>query len=458
MDHSFLSEIIMLLAFSVVTVALFRRIHLPPILAYLLVGIAIGPYGFGLIQSTDSTHFIAEFGVVFLLFTIGLEFSFAKMVAMRRTVFGLGLAQMLLSTLLFASIAWLMGQSLLSSAIIGGILALSSTAIVIKQLAEQLELHSRHGRTSIGILLFQDLAVIPLLVVIPVLAGQSDDSITIALGWALLKAIGIFLLLLAIGHWLLRPLFAEVARARSAELFTLTVLLISLAAAWATDAAGLSLALGGFLAGMMLGETEYRHQVETDIRPFQDVLLGFFFITIGMLVDLPVIAEIWYWIIALTLLFVLLKGLLITFLARFNGAKGGVALRCGVTLAQGGEFGFALIALALGTQIIEHQAGQVLLLVILCSMVLAPFFIRYNGYLAKHLYRVSYNRNRHQLIEEIQHDARHLSDHVVICGYGRVGAEFGAYFRAAITAICCLGSGSGTCSGGGTSRRTDSLR
>ncbi len=421
MGHSFLSEIIMLLAFSVVTVALFRRLHLPPILAYLLVGIAIGPYGFGLIQSTDSTHFIAEFGVVFLLFTIGLEFSLAKLVAMRRTVFGLGLAQVLLSTLLFASIAWLMGQSLLSSAIIGGILALSSTAIVVKQLAEQLELNSRHGRTSIGILLFQDLAVIPLLVIIPVLAGQSDDSITMALGWALLKAIGIFLLLLAIGHWLLRPLFAEVARARSAELFTLTVLLISLAAAWATDAAGLSLALGGFLAGMMLGETEYRHQVETDIRPFQDVLLGFFFITIGMLVDLPMIAEIWYWVIALTLLFVLLKGVLITLLSRLSGSEGGVALRCGVTLAQGGEFGFALIALALGTQIVEHQAGQVLLLVILCSMVLAPFLIRYNGYLAKHLYRVSYNRHRHQLIEEIKHDARHLSDHVVICGYGRVG-------------------------------------
>jgi len=422
MEHSFLHEIIILLAFSVVAVGLFRRLQLPPILAYLLVGACIGPHGFALINSTEGTHFIAEFGVVFLLFTIGLEFSLAKLMAMRRTVFGLGLAQVSISTLLFGGIAWLMGQSLLSSMIIGGILALSSTAIVIKQLVEQMELNSRHGRMSVGILLFQDLAVIPLLVIIPVLASQSDSSVVaVTLMFALLKAVAILLLLLAVGHWLLRPFLNEVARSRSAELFTLTVLLISIAAAWATDAAGLSLALGGFLAGMMLGETEYRHQIEADIRPFQDVLLGFFFITIGMLIDLLVVAEIWYWVAALTVLFMLLKSTVITLLAQAYGTEGGVALRCGVSLAQGGEFGFALIALALGTHIIEHQAGQVLLLVILCSMILSPILIRYNGYLAKGLYRASYNRNRQQLVDTIQQHAGNLDNHVVICGYGRIG-------------------------------------
>lgn len=421
MAHTFLHEIILLLAFSVVTVALFRRFNLPPIIAYLLVGVAIGPHAFAFVSSTDSTHFIAEFGVVFLLFTIGLEFSLAKLMAMRRTVFGLGFAQVFLSTLLFGGIAWLFGQSLLSSVIIGGILALSSTAIVIKQLVEQMELNSRHGRMSVGILLFQDLAVIPLLVIIPVFAGESENSILFALVWSLIKGIGIFLLLLAIGHWLLRPFLHEVARARSAELFTLTVLLISMSAAWATDMAGLSLALGGFLAGMMLGETEYRHQIEADIRPFQDVLLGFFFITIGMLIDIEVVAEIWHWVIAFTIAFILLKSVLITLLAQIGKAEGGVSLRCGVTLAQGGEFGFALIALALGTQIIEQKAGQVLLLVILCSMIISPFLIRYNGHLAKRFYSVSYNRNRHQLVEDIQKDTRHLDGHVVICGFGRIG-------------------------------------
>ncbi len=421
MDHSFLHEIILLLTFSVVAVALFRRFQLPPILAYLLVGVCIGPSGLGLVHSTDGTHFIAEFGVVFLLFTIGLEFSLAKLLAMRRTVFGLGMMQMFFSTVLFGAIAWFMGQPFLSAVVIGGILALSSTAIVIKQLVEQLEINSRHGRMSVGILLFQDLAVIPLLVIIPVLAGESDNSIAIALSWALVKAIAIFLILLAIGHWLLRPFLNEVARARSAELFTLTVLLISISAAWATDAAGLSLALGGFLAGMMLGETEYRHQIEADIRPFQDVLLGFFFITIGMLIDLQLVAEIWYWVIGLTLLFMLLKSLLITALAQLSGAECGVSLRTGVSLAQGGEFGFALVSLALGTLMIEHEAGQVLLLVILFSMVFSPMLIRYNGQFAKSFYSAGYNRNRQQRIDAIRQETDKLSGHVVICGFGRIG-------------------------------------
>ncbi|MCG8090783.1 MAG: monovalent cation:proton antiporter-2 (CPA2) family protein, partial [Candidatus Thiodiazotropha endolucinida] len=281
-----LQIILLLLAVSVLTVTLFRRMHLPPILGYLIVGILVGPFGGGLIASNEDTRFLAEFGVVFLLFTIGLEFSLPQMMAMKGAVFGLGGTQVLLTGIIAALIAWLFGLESSAALITGAVLALSSTAIVTKQLSEQVELNTDHGRLGISILLFQDLAVIPMLVIIPLLSAGGSDGLLMPLVWALVKATAVFAVIMAFGHWILRPLFHEIARARSAELFTMTVLLVSLAAAWLTHEAGLSLALGAFLAGMMLGETEYRHQIEADIRPFQDVLLGLFFITVGMRVDL----------------------------------------------------------------------------------------------------------------------------------------------------------------------------
>ncbi|NIR59161.1 MAG: potassium transporter, partial [Gammaproteobacteria bacterium] len=297
MDYGLFEQILVLLAAAVVSVALFRRLHLPPILAYLAIGVAVGPHGLGWIPNTPETHFLAEFGVVFLLFTIGLEFSLPQLLAMRGAVLGLGGTQVAISTVSVAFLAWLVGLSPDAAFVVGAALALSSTALVTKQLAEQVELNSRHGRLAVGVLLFQDVAVIPFLVVIAALGGAADG-----VTWPLLVGLGKGALavaaLLAAGRWLLRPLFHEIAAARSSELFTLAVLLVTLIAAWGTHALGLSMALGAFLAGMMLGETEFRHQIEADIRPFRDVLLGLFFITVGMLLDLHALPDVWYWVAA----------------------------------------------------------------------------------------------------------------------------------------------------------------
>lgn len=429
MNETILHEILILLGSAVIAVAVFRRLKLPPILAYLFIGIVVGPHGLQWIPDTADTRFLAEFGVVFLLFTIGLEFSLPKLIAMKRAVLGLGGAQVLLSTLLAGVIAWALGVSWEGALIVGGILALSSTAIVIKQLTEQLEINSRHGHNAVGVLLFQDLAVIPFLILIPILAEDGG-------GWnlgpfviALAKGAAIFIGMLAAGHWLLRPLFREIAAARSAELFVLTVLMVSLTAAWATHLAGLSLALGGFVAGAMLGETEFRHQVETDIRPFRDVFLGLFFITIGMLLNLRDLLALWPWILLTLLGVVIAKTLLISLLCRAFGHEAGVSLRTGLVLAQGGEFGFALLALAIGAQLFEYRTGQIVLAAILLSMALAPLLIRYNGHAAKYLFTKSYIRNRQHLEDDIKRKVRGLHDHVVICGYGRIGQNIGHFLE-----------------------------
>lgn len=421
MNYTVLQEILVLLAVSVVAVGAFRRFHLPPILGYLVVGMIVGPHGLQWLPDTADTRFIAEFGVVFLLFTVGLEFSLAQLVALKGVVLGLGGAQVLASTLIAGGAAWLLGMRWQGALIAGGVLAMSSTAIVIKQLTEQLERNSRHGRNAVGVLLFQDLAVIPFLIMIPILAGPGAHDIITPLLWALAKGIVAFIVMLAFGHWLLRPLFREIASARSSELFMLTVLLVSLTAAWATQLAGLSYALGGFLAGVMLGETEYRHQVEADIRPFRDVLLGLFFVTVGMLLDIHSLGNIWHWVLAVIVSIFLIKTVLIAVLSRIGGADSGVALRTGLVLAQGGEFGFALLSLAIAAQLIHPREGQILLAALVISMAFAPLIIRFNGWIAKHIFAASYLGTRAQMEHQIASGSKNFSDHIVICGYGRIG-------------------------------------
>ncbi len=420
-----LQIILSLLAIAVLIVTLFRRFHLPPILGYLMVGVLVGPFGGGLVASSEETRFLAEFGVVFLLFTIGLEFSLPQMIAMKGSVFGLGGSQVLITGGLAALLAWTLGLEVETAIITGSVIALSSTAIVIKQLAEQVELNSEHGRLTVSILLFQDLAVIPLLVVIPILAGSSDQGMASLLLWALLKAALVFALIMAVGHWLLRPLFHEIAAARSAELFTLTVLLVTLAAAWLTHEAGLSLALGAFLAGMMLGETEYRHQIEADIRPFQDVLLGLFFITVGMRVDLLSLAPILHWVLLLAAGLILLKAAIILLLVRLTGRSMSTAFRSGLLLAQGGEFGFVLLDLSLESALLPGPAGQILFAAIIISMVASPFLIRYNGRLANTFCTLRNFSDEVQIINDLAHEAEQLKQHVIICGYGRIGQNLG---------------------------------
>jgi CPA2 family monovalent cation:H+ antiporter-2 len=421
-----LEIILTLLAVAVVTITLFRRFHLPAILGYLMVGILVGPFGFGLVESTEDTRFLAEFGVVFLLFTIGLEFSLPQMIAMKGMVFGLGGGQVLITGLLGAGFAWLMGLTPDVALVVGGILALSSTAIVSKQLSEQVELNTQHGRLGISILLFQDLAVIPLLVVIPLLAGaSSDQGLLTLLLWALLKAALVFAAIMAIGHWLLRPLFHEIASSRSAELFTLTVLLVTLAAAWLTHEAGLSLALGAFLAGMMLGETQYRHQIEADIRPFQDVFLGLFFITVGLRVDLLSLLPNLHWVLLLAAGLLLIKFSIILGLVRVIGQSMSTAFRSGILLAQGGEFGFVLLDLSLESQLLPGQTGQILFAAIIISMAISPFLIRHNGSLANRFCAMRNFSDEPRILHDLAEEAGQLDRHVILCGYGRIGQNLG---------------------------------
>lgn len=429
MEHSALTDVLILLAVSVVIVAAFRRLALPPILGYLFVGVIAGPHALGWVEHNEATRFLGEIGVVFLLFTIGLEFSISQFLAMRRTLLGLGGTQVLGGTVSGGIIAWALNIPWQAALVVGGALSMSSTAIVIKQLTDQLELQAPHGRLALGILLFQDLAAVPFLVMIPILAGGTSQALELALLYALLKGIGALAIMLALGHWALRPLFHEVATSRSRELFTLTVLLISLAAAWITSIMGLSLALGAFLAGMMLSETEYRHQIETDIRPFRDVLLGLFFITVSMQLDLALFPSLWPWIVLLVLGLVLGKGFLIALLTRIAGYDNETALRTGTILGHGGEFGFALLALALSTGLLSVQDSQPILAAVVISMVLAPILIRHNGPLAKTLFARPRLEEPIRQSREIAAAIHKPAGHVIICGFGRIGQNMASFLR-----------------------------
>lgn len=422
-----LQSVILLLATSVVAVSLFRRLSLPPIIAYLVVGMALGPSALGLIPENDTTHLLAEFGVVFLLFTIGLEFSFPQLHAMRWAVGVLGASQVTICLLLFGGIAWWLTGSVETAVVLGGALALSSTAIVTKQLTEQVEVHTRHGRRAVGVLLFQDLAVVPLLIAIPILAGDSDTSLSAELGLALIKGVVVFGAMVWIGRKALRPIFHEVAQARSNELFTLTVLLIAVAAAWATHLAGLSLALGAFLAGIMLGETEYRYQIDADIRPFRDVLLGFFFITVGMVIDLSVLLSGLHWIVLIAAGMMMVKLLLVYAIAR--SVDGPVdAGRTALILANGGEFGFALIALAISAGLMTSGTSQLVLAGIVVSMIAAPILIRYNDRLVRAVMRsATRGADPVDMESEVKRIAEPLASHVILCGYGRTGQNIGRF-------------------------------
>ncbi|MCW8932545.1 MAG: cation:proton antiporter [Gammaproteobacteria bacterium] len=428
MNHITFEEIVVLLTLAVFSIVCLKRFNIAPILAYLVVGIIVSPHAMGLVDDTQDVRFIAEFGVVFLMFTVGLEFSLSKMITLRKEVFGLGGTQMLLTSLIAGSIDWYFSQNVKEAIIVGGIIALSSTAIVTKQLSEQLELNSRHGHLAVSILIFQDLAVIPLLVLIPTL--NSDETLLLSLEIKTFMTSGIILIImLAIGHWILRPLMRTIANIRSAELFSLSVLLIALSAAWATHAAGLSLALGSFIAGMMLSETEYRHQIEVDIRPFQNILLGLFFITVGMLLDLNALIPQLHWVILVALLLIVAKTFIVTMLCYLFGATPGVSLRTGLVLNQGGEFGFALLTLAFANNVIEPETIQIVLSAIILSMMLTPWIITNNGRWVKIIFKQSYLSNRQKIINKIEQNSIPLSDHVIICGYGHIGQNISRFIE-----------------------------
>jgi monovalent cation:H+ antiporter-2, CPA2 family len=412
---------LLLLSAAVIGVVAFRLLNLPPMLGYLAVGILIGPHALGLVPDTKGTRYLAEFGVVFLMFSIGLEFSLSKLKSMRSLVFGLGMAQVLATIVAVLAAGWVVNRfwplPLSGAFLLGATLAMSSTAILMKLLADRMELETEHGRRMVGVLLFQDLAVVPLLVVIPALVAHAEDLVE-SLGWATLKAMVLLTLLLAGGRWVVSRWLHLVAKRRAHELFVLNVLLISLGLAWLTERAGLSLALGSFVAGMLIAETEYRHQVEEDIKPFRDVLLGLFFITIGMLLDLGVVFEQFGWVLLALLGPMVFKAALIMGLARKLGASAGTAIRTGLGLATAGEFGFVL--LAQGAPLLDPTLRQIVLAAMLLSMLTAPFLVQYSDRIALR-FAASEWMQRALDLHKIATHSMAVERHVIIAGYGRSG-------------------------------------
>jgi CPA2 family monovalent cation:H+ antiporter-2 len=398
---------------------------LPALLAYFLVGLALGPHTFGWLPDSESNRELAEFGIVFLMFSIGLEFSLPKLYAMRRTVFGLGSAQVVLTMGLLMAAAMVLGMDWRGAIMLGGALAMSSTAIVSKMLVERLELNSRHGQLAVGVLLFQDIAVVPLLILIPALAAPVSD-LAASLGSSLLKAVITLAILLVFGKSVVNPWFDLVARQKSRELFVMNVLMVTLALAFITKQAGLSYALGAFIAGMLISETRYRYQVESDIAPFRDILLGLFFITMGMMLNIHElignIGEVFGVLLALTLV----KIVLVIGIAKLFRHEIGVAVRAGLTLAQAGEFSFVLLAQGAEYDLLSPHQLQLVLAASLLSMVFAPLLIHYNGRFVHYLSR-SYQRNRESYVQDMKQVGEQFSDHVIICGYGRSGQYLGRF-------------------------------
>jgi len=420
------ANLLIILASSLVVIALFRRLQLPPVLGYLCVGLAVGPTALDWVNDSKHLPDLAELGVVFLLFSLGLEFSLSKMFALRRVVFGLGSLQVLGCGVLLGGLLMVFGVSPNIALLLGAGLALSSTAIVSKELGSLGEIFSSHGQNAIGVLLFQDVVAVLLLTLVPVFAGSSEQAWYWALPLTLGKTLLLFVGLLLASRWLLPRLFDEVAASHSAELFVLLALVIVLLTAWLTHLLGLSPALGAFLAGMLLGESHYRHQIEADIRPFRDILLGLFFVSIGMLIDLQLFISHSLLILGLTLALMLTKGCVVAALVKLRGSDRETAWRSGLALAQGGEFCFALMAQMQQSRLIPDEFNGLLLAATFCSMLLTPLLLRAAPSIALRLHR---KPNQQVQLEAITALNAELRDHAVICGYGRVGQSIGRFLH-----------------------------
>lgn len=420
-----LQLVLILLAVAVGVVVLCRILRLPAMLGYLIVGILIGPHALAWIPDAPETRHLAEFGIVFLMFSIGLEFSLARLRAMQRIVFGLGTAQVLLSMVLvmvsslFFDLNWREGLAL------GGVLAMSSTAIVSKLLVERAELSSAHGNKIMGVLLFQDLAVVPLIIIIPALGSGSGD-LTATIAYAMLKAILLLSVLLIFGQRLLRPWFELVAQQKSSELFMLNVLLFTLGLAYLTELSGLSMALGAFVAGMLISETEYRYQVEEDIKPFRDVLLGLFFVTIGMMLNLNNVITGFGWILLVLLILLPFKAAVVAILVRWLTKDWAQGIRTGLGLAQAGEFGFVLLTLAGDVHLLPSEVMQNVLAAMLISMLIAPFLIQYADAIVRRLSPEEWT-NQAMRLHQIAVQTMRSDAHIIICGYGRSGKALGQF-------------------------------
>ncbi|PKO61495.1 MAG: potassium transporter [Betaproteobacteria bacterium HGW-Betaproteobacteria-18] len=412
---------------AVLGVVACRYLKLPPMLGYLAVGVVIGPNALALAKNADGVRHLGEFGVVFLMFVIGLEFNLPKLRSMRNHVFGLGLFQVALTMLVttaasmaFAVLApmhW--GMDWRTALALSGAMAMSSTAIVVKLMSERLEMETEHGKRVMGVLLFQDLAVVPLLVLIPALSASPEQMVE-TLAWALFKATALIAVLMVGGPRIMRWWLTLVARRKSEELFVLNLLLVTLGLAWLTELAGLSLALGAFIAGMLISETQFKHQVETDIRPFHDVLLGLFFISIGMMLDWRLVLDRWPLVLLLVTVPVLYKAVVVTFLTRALGSNMGVALRTGLYLAQAGEFGFVLLTLAQANKLVPPELLNPILAAMVLSMLATPIIVMRTNQIVMKLVSNEWLMESVQMTS-IARKSIKANKHVIICGYGRCG-------------------------------------
>lgn len=425
MNEFSLAPIVIVLLVSVITVILCRKFNIPSMLGYLLVGFLAGPGMLSLIPKSHATDYLGEIGIVFLMFSIGLEFSLPKLRAMRRLVFGLGGLQVGVTMLSVMGILMLTGVPFNWAFAVSGALAMSSTAIVSRILSEKTELGQPHGQMAMGVLLMQDIAVVPLMILIPALSGNGGEgSLWAALGLAGLKMLITLGVLFVVGSKVMSRWFRMVAKRKSSELFMINVLLVTLGVAYLTELEGLSMALGAFVAGMLLSETEYRFQVEDDIRPFRDILLGFFFITVGMKLDVQALIGGWRQVLMLLAILLILKALVVFAIAFKMRHSVGDSLKTALYLAQGGEFGFVMLAIAGQLDMVSPELEQAATAAVLLSMIIAPFVLGSSDALVGRLVKSSWDMKSldlHSMLVETMSK----SDHVLVIGFGRGGQTVG---------------------------------
>ncbi len=411
----FLADLLVFLIAAVFVVPIVRQLRSSPVLGYLVAGVLVGPHGLGLVEDEETLAAIAEFGVVFMLFVIGLELSLQRLWVMRRLVFGLGLAQVAATSAAIGAVALALGAPPQAALVIGGALALSSTAFVLQLLSERGEQMTRHGRNAFAILLFQDLAVLPLLVVIPLLAGDGSAMLRTILDTGVVATLALGAIIL-VGRFMLQPFFRMIAATQSNELFAIATLTLVLGTGWVTQHAGMSMTLGAFMAGLLVAETAYRHQIEADIRPFRGILLGLFFMSTGGSMDLPLILARWPELLAMLVALLLVKGVILLALARVFGLASSDGVRLAFTLAQGGEFAFVALTLAASLGVVGGPTTQAIMAVVAISLLVTPGLYAIGSALARRLRRPD-GESATALAEQ----GAQFAKHVIIAGYGRVG-------------------------------------
>lgn len=412
----YLPDVLILLGLSVFIVVFFKKLKLSPVLGYLIAGALIGEHGFNLVKDNHYTYYIAEFGVVFLLFVIGLELTFERLIQMRLHVFGFGGMQLILTTILhYLIVDKLVELDTKVEIVIAGALALSSTAIVLQVLAETKRQATQVGRLSLSVLLMQDFAVVPLLALLPLLS-QTDGHIGMVLGAACLKAFGVIIMITIVGRLFLRPFFTVIGSAKSDEVYVSTTLFIVLGAAMLTNELGLSTAMGAFVAGLLIAETEYRNKVESSIMPFKSLLIGLFFMTVGMSIDGKFIIDNMTLLLGLALMLITTKTIVIFVLCKIFKFRTGASLHSSLLLSQGGEFAFVLFSLAAKQGIIGSDLSQILLMVVAISMAVTPLLSMIGAFIEE---KVDYEEEL-DVTQEFK-GVSDLNGHVIIAGLGRVG-------------------------------------